>query len=194
MTTRPLILASGSRYRSMLLARLGLGFSCIAPDVDESERRGETPAELARRLAETKARAVTADGGIVIGSDQAPELDGALLRKPGDRDNALRQLIACQGRTVSFHTAVCVIDGENDRLWTHIDETRVRFARLKRRQIEKYVAIDEPFDSAGGFRIEGLGIALFTAVESTDPTALIGLPLIALSRILREAGLDPLGD
>ena len=194
MSIRPLILASSSRYRRALLGRLGLDFSCITPDVDEAELAGEMPAALAARLAALKACAIEVRRGLVIGSDQVPELDGKILRKPGKRDTALRQLAACQGRTVSFHTAICVIDAENGRRWAHVDETRVRFARLGLEQLERYVDIDEPYDCAGGFRVEGLGITLFTSVESSDPTALIGLPLISLTRILREAGIDPLGE
>jgi septum formation protein len=194
MLAQPLILASSSPYRRSLLARLGLTFSCMAPDVDESERHGEAPSALAARLAEAKARAVAIDRGLVIGSDQVAELDGKLLRKPGRRDAALEQLLACQGKTVTFHTALCVIEAGSGRVWTHTDATTVRFAHLNLGQLERYVDVDAPFDCAGGFRMEGLGIALFSAIETTDPTALIGLPLIALVDILRQAGVDPLTD
>jgi len=192
MLTRPLILASSSPYRSALLARLGLEFSSIAPEVDESQKPGEAPAALAARLAAAKARAAGVEHGLVIGSDQVPELDGEILRKPGNREAALRQLIACQGRSVSFHTALCVADTARDSSWEHIDKTVVRFADLDTELLERYVDTEKPFDCAGGFRAEGLGIVLFTEIQSSDPTALIGLPLIALARILRVAGADPL--
>lgn len=188
-----LILASTSRYRRALLERLGLPFSTVAPGVDEVERPDESAPALATRLAEAKARAVAAERSVVIGSDQAASLDGRQLRKPGSHAAALTQLEACQGRTVTFHTAVTVIDYELDRIWKTIDETQVRFARHDRAALGRYLEREQPYDCAGGFKVEGLGIALFEAVESSDPTGLMGLPLIWLATTLKEAGLDPLG-
>jgi len=188
-----LILASTSPYRRTLLARLGLPFATAAPAVDETPGHGELPEALAARLARRKAQSQTAPGAIVIGSDQTASLEGALLGKPGSRAAALAQLLACQGRTVVFHTAVAVFDVDADRLREHVDRTEVSFARRSRAALERYLEQEPAFDCAGGFKVEGLGIALFEAVESRDPTALVGLPLIWLARALGECGLDPLG-
>jgi septum formation protein len=190
--SKNLILASSSRYRRELLARLGLKFSYISPDVDETANPGELPADLAQRLAEAKARAVGRDFALVIGSDQVPTLHGSVLRKPGDRDTAIGQLLSCQGETVSFFTAVCLRDTTTGQIWHHTDRTDVQFETLSRSDIERYVDREKPFDSAGGFKAEGLGIVLFRAIHASDPTALIGLPLIAVARMLRDAGADPL--
>jgi septum formation protein len=189
---RELILASSSTYRKTLLSRLGLEFECIGPATDESELPGELPKTLARRLAESKARAIHAPSAIIIGSDQVPTLAGEILRKPGNHATAMTQLLACQGKTVDFYTAVFVIDCATGRTWGHVDETRVSFSRLGRSAINRYLEIEQPYDCAGGFKAEGLGISLFTSIAANDPTALIGLPLIALTNMLREAGIDPL--
>lgn len=191
MSTAPLILASSSRHRRALLTRLGLEFTCEAPDVDESPRAGESPAMLAERLALTKAGAVAARhaGALVIGSDQVAALGDQALGKPGDPTRACAQLAACSGREVLFHTAVCLSlpDGQAEQ---HRDITRVVFRALSSAEIERYVAVEQPLDSAGAFRCEGLGISLFEQIESRDPTALIGLPLIWLSRVLRQQGIQ----
>lgn len=189
---RKLILASTSKYRRELLARLGLPFDTAAPGVDETALPGEAPPELAARLAAAKARSVGAADAVVIGSDQVASLEGVVLRKPGGPATALRQLAAAQGNTVLFHTAVTVLDTAAGVEWSHVDLTRVRFTRLPTAALERYLEIDEPFDCAGSFKAEGLGVALFERIESTDPTALIGLPLIWLAATLRSAGLDPL--
>lgn len=190
-----LVLASSSPYRRMLLERLGLEFEVRVPDVDESARSGETPEALAARLAESKARAVAESGivspCVVIGSDQVPSRAGSILRKPGDHATALAQLVACQSAPVSFLTALHVID-DNGRSWSHLDRTVVTFRQRSKAELDRYLRIEQPYDCAGGFKAEGLGIALFESIESNDPTALIGLPLIAVSRILSEAGMDPL--
>ena len=129
---------------------------------------------------------------IIIGADQAAALDGELLRKPGDRTTALRQLMACQGRVVSFHTACTVIDQKSGRRLHGVDYTRVSFLTLDERRLERYIELEQPLDCAGGFKAEGLGIVLFDSIESTDPTALLGLPLIWLSRALRDLAVDAL--
>ena len=186
MTT--LILASTSPYRRELLQRLRLPFSCSKPAVDESALPGEAPQALAARLAPAKAAAVaatTADAW-VIGSDQVAELDGRALGKPGTREAAIAQLESMSGRSVAFHTAVCLMHAP--RSWVAADVTTVRFRPLERREIERYVDAESPLDCAGSFKCEGLGISLFEAIESHDPTALVGLPLIALSRLLRQGG------
>jgi septum formation protein len=188
------VLASTSRYRRDLLARLTTRFRVLAPEVDEAALAGETAAALAARLAQAKARAIAAQctSAIVIGSDQAAELEGTILGKPGDVERARTQLAAASGREVIFNTAVCVIDSRRTepREFAALDTTRVLFRRLEHGEIARYLERERPVDCAGSFKAEGLGIALFERIESQDPTALIGLPLIALSRLLREAGVD----
>jgi len=187
-----LILASTSRYRRALLDRLGLAFRTIAPEVDEAALPGEAPEALAARLAAAKAAAVGERDAIVIGSDQVASLAGEVLRKPGTHERALAQLSLCQGRTVSFHTAVCVRRVADGRRWECLDHTRVVFARHSDAALDAYLHREQPYDCAGGFKAEGLGIALFECIRSEDPTALIGLPLIRLSALLTAAGMDPL--
>ena len=183
-----LILASTSPYRRDLLQRLRLPFETARPEVDETPLRGESPGQLVRRLARAKADAVAArhPGAWVIGSDQAADLDGRILGKPGGREAALAQLAAMGGRSVQFHTAVCLRRGDHEL--AAVDTTRVRFRALAAAEIERYVGAEQPFDCAGSFKCEGLGIALFEAIETHDPTALVGLPLIALAGLLRQAG------
>ncbi len=188
-----MILASTSRYRRELLARLGLPFRSIGPEVDETPRRDEMPRTLALRLAEAKALAVASrfPGTLVIGSDQVAELDGRALGKPGTLAAAETQLAASSGRCVQFHTALCLADtrGGKTTVTTAADVTRVVFRSLENAEIRRYLEIEQPFDCAGSFKCEGLGITLFERIENEDPTALIGLPLIALSRMLRAAGV-----
>ncbi|QWP76056.1 septum formation inhibitor Maf [Lysobacter sp. K5869] len=184
-----LILASTSRYRRELLERLRLPFDVARPDTDETPRDGEAPAALAQRLAEAKAAAVAAQrpDAWVIGSDQVAEFDGRPIGKPGGREGAIAQLSAMSGREVRFCTGLCVLRDGGPAL-SELDVTVVRFRELTAAEIERYVDAEQPFDCAGSFKSEGLGIALFDAVESRDPTALIGLPLIATARLLRRAG------
>ena len=183
-----LILASTSPYRRELLQRLRLPFDCASPQVDETPLPGEAPDALARRLARAKAAEVAArhPGAWVIGSDQVADLDGRPLGKSGGRAAAIAQLSGMSGRVVDFHTAVCLRRGDDEQL--AVDLTRVRFRSLATDGIERYVDAEQPWDCAGSFKCEGLGIALFEAIESRDPTALVGLPLIALSGMLRQAG------
>ncbi len=183
-----LVLASTSRYRYALLERLGLPFATARPEVDESPRPGEAPAALALRLARAKAAdaARRNPDAWVIGSDQVAELDGAPLGKSGGRDAAIAQLAAMSGHAVRFHTALCLVRGAVVR--EAVDTTTVRFRPLAPEEIARYVDAERPYDCAGSFKAEGLGIALFDAIESADPTALVGLPLIATARLLREAG------
>jgi len=188
-----LLLASGSRYRGELLERLRLPFETRVPDIDETPEPAEHPAALAARLALAKATRVAEPGAIVIGSDQVASLDGELLGKPGTHAAALAQLRRCQGRDVIFHTAVVVYQADSTDLQEHVDLTRVTFTQQSDVSLERYLALEPALDCAGGFKVEGLGIALFDAVESRDPTALIGLPLIWLTGALRACGLDPLG-
>ena len=184
-----LILASTSRYRRELLARLRLAFDVAGPETDEAPLPGEAPAALARRLAAAKAAAVARSHGDawVLGSDQVAELEGAALGKPGGREAALAQLGAMSGRRVAFRTAVCLAHADGRRL-DALDTTVVRFRALAGDEIARYVDAEQPFDCAGSFKSEGLGIVLFESIESRDPTALVGLPLIATTRLLRKAG------
>ncbi len=179
-----IILASTSKYRRKLLSQLEIPFSTQSPNVDESALPGEAPSELARRLAQAKARAVAAQNptSLVIASDQVAELDGKALCKPGSVERAEAQLLAASGRSVLFHTGLCVINGEREHLL--VEEFRVRFRTLTAEQIHRYVAREQPLDCAGSFKAEGLGITLFESLSGRDPNTLIGLPLIALTDIL----------
>ncbi len=192
-----LILGSSSVHRRHLLRRLHVDFETLSPNVDESVRPGEHARDLAVRLAAAKLerirRIADVDDAVVISADQTADTDGRLLRKPGDRRTAIRQLMDCQGRTAAFHTACVVLDGPTGRRFEATDRTCVNFLCLERPRIERYVDIERPFDCTGGFQAEGLGITLFESIESTDPTALLGLPLVWLCGVLREVGLDPLG-
>ena len=190
-----LILASTSPYRRSLLERLGRPFDVVAPDVDETPLADEPPRALAARLARAKASAVAAGapGALVIGSDQVASLDGRTLGKPGREDAAVAQLTAMSGREVSFYTAVALAADGGRVCGEALDHTRVCLRDLGAREVRDYVARDRPLDCAGAFRCEGLGIALFRAIHCDDPTALVGLPLIAVCRLLREAGVPVLG-
>lgn len=191
-----LVLASGSPYRRELLDRLGLPFESMTPSIDETPWKGEDPAELVTRLALDKARAVARErpDRIVIGSDQVATLDGQILGKPGTTENAVEMLTRCSGRSVEFLTGVCVLDGRSSdsEPEMHMDITRVAFRPLNRKEILRYVDRERPLDCAGGFRSEGLGIALFDRIDSQDPTGLVGLPLIWLSKILIQLGFEVL--
>ena len=184
----PLLLASTSRYRAELLARLGVPFAAVSPGTDEAALPGEAPPALARRLARAKAQAVAAKhpDRWVLGSDQVPAFEGHVFGKPGDRAAALAQLLACSGKAVTFHTAAALVAGGH--VFEEMDVTTVRFRALARADVERYLDAEPAYDSAGSFKVEGLGISLFEAIESRDPTALVGLPLIAVRRLLGDAG------
>ena len=185
-----LILASTSVYRRELLGRLQLPFDVARTDVDETPLPGEHPRELAIRLARAKAIAVASsqrDDAWALGSDQVAELDGLPLGKPGHRDAAISQLQSMQGRCVRFHTALCLAHADGRR-FADIDLTEVHFRTLDAAEITRYVDAEQPFDCAGSFKSEGLGISLFERIDNRDPTALIGLPLIATCTLLRKAG------
>jgi septum formation protein len=196
MPARRLVLASTSRYRSELLQRLHLPFTVRAPGVDETALPGEVPRDLALRLALAKADAI-ADldrDAVVIGSDQVAELDGLTIGKPGDHARATEQLRAMSGRTVVFHTAVAVACIESGFRAAEVAPVTVRYRDLADSEIEHYLRTEQPYDCAGSAKAETLGIALLDAIESDDPTALIGLPLIRTSALLRRAGIDPLAE
>ena len=186
-----LVLTSTSRYRRELLARLALPFETAAFDVDETPRAGEAPRELALRLALEKAQAVAArkPQAIVIGSDQVADLHGQPLGKPGTHERAAAQLARMSGQTVLFHTAVAVVQASRGFAQSSLATVTVRFRTLDAATIERYLLAEQPYDCAGSAKSEGLGIALLQAIESDDPTALIGLPLIRTAQLLRAAGL-----
>lgn len=194
MDTPPLILGSTSRYRRELLERLRLPFGVERPEVDETPRAGEAPADLALRLSVEKARAVAArrPEAIVIGADQVADLDGEAIGKPGTHERAVEQLTRMSGRTVVFQTALAVVRRATGFERALLAPVRVRFRRLNAAEIERYLRLEEPYDCAGSAKSETLGIALLEAIESDDPTALVGLPLIRTAELLRQAGLDPL--
>lgn len=185
---QPLILASSSIYRRDLLARLGLPFEAIAPDVDERALPNEGVAAMALRLATTKATAIAKGhpNAWVIGSDQAADLHGEAIGKPGNFDNALLQLQRMRGQTVHFHTAVCLMRADYSVAMNVI--TEVRFRDLPDTILIHYLQLEQPYDCAGSAKCEGMGIALLESIRSDDPTALIGLPLITLSTLLRDVG------
>jgi septum formation protein len=189
-----LILASTSRYRRELLERLRLPFDVLSPDVDETALAGEAPAALARRLALAKARAVAQrhPNAVVIGSDQVADLAGEAIGKPGTHERAVAQLRRMRGHSVVFQTAVAVVCVANGYAGSALVPVTVRFRRLDDAEIERYLRAEQPYDCAGSAKAETLGIALLDAIESNDPTALIGLPLIRTCALLREAGIDPL--
>jgi septum formation protein len=189
-----LILASTSRYRRELLERLKLPFEVRSPGVDETPLPGETPAALAQRLALAKARAVAEQepDAIVIGSDQVADLDGQAIGKPGTHERAVAQLSLMSGRRVVFQTALAVVRPSTGYVGQALAAVGVSFRQLSAGEIEHYLRIEQPYDCAGSAKCETLGIALLDAIDSDDPTALVGLPLIRTSRLLRAAGLDPL--
>jgi septum formation protein len=202
-----LILASSSRYRRELLGRLRLPFEVLVPNIDETPHPGEAPEETALRLAKEKALAILNDapGALVIGSDQVATLDGLQIGKPGNHENALKQLQMMRGRQVVFHTALCLCDGRsigaNDSspaaptassapaVQLENSQTLVRFRDLPDHELDAYLRLEQPYDCAGSAKNEALGISILESIESSDPTALTGLPLIALTTMLRKAGV-----
>ena len=194
MDKRTLVLASTSAYRRELLERLKWPFEVVAPSVDESPRMGERPADTALRLSEAKAREVgrSRANALVIGSDQVADCDGVAVSKPVDADDAKRLLKMLSGRTIVFHTGVALLDTTSGRVQLACVDVASTFRTLTRVQIDAYLEREQPYDCAGAVKSEALGIALFERIASDDPTALIGLPLIALTRMLRNVGIDVL--
>ncbi|MFT0139106.1 nucleoside triphosphate pyrophosphatase [Alloalcanivorax xenomutans] len=191
--TQPtLILASSSPFRRELLGKLGLPFTAASPDIDESALPGESATELVLRLARLKAQALAADhpGALIIGSDQVCVLDDAILGKPGDRDNAINQLSNASGRSVVFHTGLCLYNSATGRHQSGCENFTVHFRTLSQDRIRRYVDNEKPFNCAGSFKSEGLGIVLFKALEGRDPNALVGLPLILLTDFLAAEGVS----
>lgn len=194
LATPSLILASTSRYRKELLERLGLPFSCVAPEVDETPLPGEGPRTLAIRLARAKAEAVAAlyPQSLVIGSDQVADLNGRCLGKPGRHEAAVRMLQDMRGQTVRFHTAVAVCHRTAQLCLEDLACIEVKYRQLSDEEIERYLHTEQPYDCAGSAKSEGLGITLLEHILSDDPSALVGLPLIRTTSLLRRLGLNPL--
>lgn len=192
--TKPLLLASSSPFRRALLERLGLAFSSASPDIDETRRDGEPVEQLVKRLSEAKARALarTHPDALIIGSDQVACIDERVLGKPGTRERAIEQLSMASGRTLTFLTGLCLLNASSGRAQVICEPFRAHFRSLTRAEIEGYLDREEPYNCAGSFKSEGLGIALFERLEGDDPNALIGLPMIRLIGLLRNEGLDPL--
>ena len=188
----PLILASSSIYRRELLQRLHLSFTCISPDIDESALAGEGPEQLVCRLAQEKARAIGSRHRqhLIIGSDQVAALDGQILGKPHDSTRATAQLQAASGRSITFYTGLSVLNSKIGRSQTDCIPFTVHFRTLTEQQIQRYLSIEQPFDCAGSFKSEGLGVSLFRRTEGSDATSLIGLPLIRLVDMLNNEGVS----
>jgi 7-methyl-GTP pyrophosphatase len=189
--TVAIVLASSSAYRRQLLERLRLPFDAVAPAVDETFGAGETPTQIARRLALLKAETVAArfPDAIVIGSDQVAEMNGRPIGKPLAHDAALEQLLAMQGRSVVFYTALALVRAAAGYKRVECVDTQVRFRRLPRETLDAYLRLEQPYDCAGSAKVESLGICLVESVRSNDPTALIGLPLISLTSMLADCGV-----
>jgi septum formation protein len=191
LKNKPLILASSSIYRQQLLQRLKLAFTAVSPDIDESALAQESPPQTALRLAEQKARGLAKQfsNALIIGSDQVAVLDGAAIGKPGNHENAVKQLLAASGNIVYFHTALCLLDSATNTAQLKIAHNEVKFRSLNPQQIERYLLAETPYDCAGSAKSEGLGIALIEYIRGDDPNALIGLPLIELTTMLINAGV-----
>jgi len=183
------VLASGSAYRKALLERLGLRFEIFSPDVDEQPLAGESPADSALRLSVLKARAAPQRDALVIGSDQVASSGGKRYGKPGNHENAARQLRQLSGRVVDFHTAVTLLDSRNNHSESRVVLCRVEFRKLDEQRVQAYLLREKPYDCTAAAKAEGLGIALIARIDTEDPSSLIGLPLIALTGMLERAGL-----
>ena len=189
-TSLPVVLASTSPYRKELLQRTGIDFKTIAPDVDESSLPGETPENLVKRLAEAKARVIGKTcQELIIGSDQVAASGDEILGKPGTHENAVVQLRKLSGKLVTFQTGLCLLNSTSNEMQVDNIPFRVQFRKLDEQQIERYLRADQPYNCAGSFKSEGLGITLFERMDGDDPTALIGLPLIRLTSMLMQAGV-----
>lgn len=193
---RKLILASSSPYRRQLLDRLGLQYEAISPDIDESHLAGESPVELVQRLALGKAKAIADKhpDALIIGSDQVAVVDNQILTKPGNHEAAVQQLQKAAGKAVIFHTGLCLLDSHNNKHLCKDVIFTVYFRHLSTQQIENYLHREQPYDCAGSFKSEGLGISLFEKMQGDDPNSLIGLPMIQLIHMLEMFGIDVLGD
>lgn len=194
MTTPKILLASSSIYRRQLLQKLGVTFDWANPDIDESQQQEETPEQLVHRLAQAKAHSLAGNypNHLIIGSDQVAIIDGRILGKPHTHANAVAQLKNFCQREVTFLTGLCLLNPTTNHTQTSVESYKVRFRNLTDLQIENYLQREQPYDCAGSFKSEGLGICLFEKLEGNDPNILIGLPLIALTQMLAKEGVDPL--
>ena len=194
MQTNSLVLASSSIYRKQLLEKLHLDFICADPDIDESKKIDESPTQMALRLAKEKAKALAPSypKNLIIASDQVAMLKQIQLKKPGNKNNAIKQLQLCSGKAVKFYTSVCILDSSTNEIKSAIDICTVYFKKLTEQQIINYISLEQPYDCAGSFKSEGLGIALFERIQGDDPNALIGLPLIKLINLLDAFGINVL--
>lgn len=192
--TKPLILASSSRYRREVLQKLHLPFECISPEIDETPLPSESPEQTSLRLAEGKARKVAESqpNALIIGCDQVATVDGLQIGKPGNHENAVKQLTMLSGKEVIFHSAMCLYDSHRQHMQSTIAPYFVKFKPLTAAQIETYLRLEQPYDCAGSAKSEGMGIALLDYMRGDDPNALIGLPLIALVNMLQQADVDVL--
>ena len=186
-----LILASSSPFRKALLEKLHLEFECDSPDVDETPRNNETIEEMVKRLAESKARALAEShaDSLIIGSDQSASLHGNVLHKPGNLETAFEQLKAASGETITFYTGLCLLNTQTQHIETICEPYVVKFRSLTETEIENYLNREKPFNCAGSFKSEALGISLFESMQGNDPNTLIGLPLIQLCRMLKDQGM-----
>ncbi|MET0355399.1 MAG: nucleoside triphosphate pyrophosphatase [Cellvibrio sp.] len=191
---QPILLASSSIYRRDLLSRLGLTFTWASPEIDESPLTDESPDDLVRRLSLAKARALASShvDSLIIGSDQVAVLDNQIIGKPHTYERAFAQLRAASGKSVTFKTGLCLLNAITRRSQVQVEEFRVYFRELSNEQIHHYLSYEQPYDCAGSFKSEGLGIALFNKLSGDDPNTLIGLPLIRLVEMLKQEGIDPL--
>ena len=192
-----LILASSSPFRKKVLLKLRLPFTQCSPNIDESSKNNESPKQLVQRLALMKAQAVAktfddSEGCLIIASDQVADCDGVTFGKPGNHENAIEQLQFVSGKTVSFYTSLVLMNSDSKKIQQHTDTTRVYFRNLNDNQINTYLNTDKPYNCAGSFKSEAFGASLFIKIETEDPDALIGLPLLKLVTMLAEEGLDPL--
>jgi len=189
-----LLLASSSKYRRQLLGKLQLSFRCQSPDIDETALAGETPQQLVQRLSITKAQALATDNPncLIIGSDQVACLGGRIIGKPGNKANAIKQLSDFSGNSAIFYTGLCLLNSNTHKWQAVVTLFEVEFNQLSQSQINNYLDQEQPYDCAGSFKSEGLGISLFKALKGDDPNSLIGLPLIKLCEFLRQEGIEPL--
>jgi len=193
---KTLVLGSTSPFRKVILEKLQLPFQCAKPNIDETEKQGESPQILVERLAIEKAKAVTSQfpNALIIGSDQVAVCEGEILGKPHNFTNAVVQLNKFSGKSITFYTGLCVYDSENDKSVSLVEPFIVHFKKLKQEEIENYLHAEEPYNCAGSFKSEGLGICLFSKLEGDDPNTLIGLPLIKLVELLKQQGIDVLAE
>ena len=189
---KSLVLGSSSPFRKALLEKLGLEFETDSPDIDETPLKNESPEDMVARLAKLKALAIAErhPNSIIISSDQCATLDGAIIGKPGEHEAAVEQLTNASDRAVTFYTSLCVMDTSSEQMEELVEPFHVYFRELSETQIENYLRKEEPYNCAGSFKSEGLGIALFERLEGKDPNTLVGLPLIELITMLRKFGID----